>query len=69
MGLRRIRERRKRLFVKRIFHVAQTVCVVPTLVVQTARWALWQPIVVPELHQFNMVKPHVGAMPIVRKLV
>ena len=63
--LRSLRLRVKALAVQGIFHGTQAIVVVPALVMQAAGAGLGQPIVVPQLHQLDLFKAHVGAAPIV----
>ncbi len=63
--LRSLRLRVKALAVKGVFHGAQAIAVIPALVMQTAGAGFGQPIVVPQLHQLDLFKAHVGASPIV----
>ena len=57
----------KSLAVKGVFHPAQAIPVIPALVVQATRAGLGKPVVMPQLHQLDLLKAHVRAFPIVCK--
>ncbi len=48
------------LFVAAPFHV------IPAFIMLTARWLFGCPPVVADQHQFYMLKPHIGAVPVIR---